>query len=244
MAHTDITRETRSRIRCCREVGSGPGRVAASRGTSTGPHAEASATSSRRPTASAKRPNSPCNSSKRCRRTSWCGFGSRPSWHWPEIRRSTPNSAIAWRGNLRRRNDPVVAERVVKAALLRPGSIDLGKLHGEILAKSLDDGTAPDWLVPWGFCSRALLAYRSGDAESAVKYMKRSEEHKPEGSAHALNLVVRAMAQHQLRHPEEARRALDAASQVINRLHGRRQEPRQPGRLWTSRSCTARPKPS
>ena len=76
--------------------------------------------------------------------------------------------------------DPVVAERVVKAALLRPNSIDLGKLPGEILAKSLDDGTAPDWLVPWGFCSRALLAYRSGDAESAVKYMKRSEEHKPE----------------------------------------------------------------
>ncbi len=115
-------------------------------------------------------------------------------------------------------NDPVVAERVVKAALLRPGSIDLGKLHGEILAKSLDDGTAPEWFVPWGFCSRALLAYRSGDAESALKYVKRSEEQKPEDAPHALNLVVRAMAEHQLRHPEEARRALEAASKLINRL--------------------------
>jgi tetratricopeptide (TPR) repeat protein len=114
--------------------------------------------------------------------------------------------------------DPVVAERVVKAALLRPNSIDLGKLHGEILAKSLDDGTAPDWFPPWGFGSRALLAYRSGDAESAVKYMKRSEELKPDEIPHAMNLAVRAMAEHQLRHPEEARRALEAASQLINRL--------------------------
>ena len=113
---------------------------------------------------------------------------------------------------------PVVAERVVKAALLRPNSIELGKLPGEILAKSLDDGTAPDWLAPWGFGSRALLAYRSGDAESAVKYVKRSEELKPEELPHAMNLAVRAMAEHQLRHPEEARRALEAASQLINRL--------------------------
>ena len=115
-------------------------------------------------------------------------------------------------------NQPVVAERVVKATLLRPNSIDLRKLPGEFLAKSLDDGTAPDWFAPWGFGFPPLLAYRSGDAESAVKYVKRSEELKPHEFAHAFNLAVRAMAEHRLRHPEEARRALEAASQLINRF--------------------------
>ncbi len=40
VADTALLAKLRSRIRCCREVGSGPGRVAATRGTSTGPHAE------------------------------------------------------------------------------------------------------------------------------------------------------------------------------------------------------------
>ena len=69
-----------------------------------------------------------------------------------------------------------------------------------------------------GFWLPRLLAYRSGDAESAVKYVKRSEELKPHEFAHAFNLAVRAMAEHRLRHPEEARRALEAASQLINRF--------------------------
>ncbi len=40
VADTALLAKRRSHIRCCREVGSGPGRVAASRGTSTGPIAE------------------------------------------------------------------------------------------------------------------------------------------------------------------------------------------------------------
>ena len=113
---------------------------------------------------------------------------------------------------------PEEAERVIKASLLRANSVDLAKLPADMFAKSLDDGTVPDWLPPWGWGTRALLAYRSGDAESAVKYVAKSEEYKPIDVAHALNLAVRAMAQHQLQHPDEARTALDEASQLITRL--------------------------
>jgi WD40 repeat protein len=113
---------------------------------------------------------------------------------------------------------PEVAERVVKACLLRPKSIDLVKLPGDTLARSLDEATAPEWLLPWGWASRALSACRSGDAESASKYVTKSEEHQPAEFAHALNLAVRAMVLHQLQHSAESRRVLDEAAQLIDRL--------------------------
>jgi tetratricopeptide (TPR) repeat protein len=115
---------------------------------------------------------------------------------------------------------PEVHDRVIKAALLRPNSIDLAKLPGDQLAKSLDDGTAPEWLSPWAWASRALLAYRRGDAELAVKYMAKSEEYKPIDVAHAMNLALLAMAQHQLGKAGEAKTALEEASQLITRLKG------------------------
>jgi tetratricopeptide (TPR) repeat protein len=116
--------------------------------------------------------------------------------------------------------NPETAERVVKACLLRADAIDLAKLPGDLLEKSLDDGTVPEWLPPWGWGSRALLAYRRGDAESAVKYVAKSEENKPIDLTHALNLAVLAMAQHQLGKAGEAKTALEEASQLITRLKG------------------------
>jgi tetratricopeptide (TPR) repeat protein len=113
---------------------------------------------------------------------------------------------------------PEVHDRVIKAALLRPNSINLAKLPGDQLAKSLDDGTAPEWLSPWAWASRALLAYRRGDAESAVQYLAKSEEYKPIDLTHAMNLAVLTMAQHQLGKPDEAKTALEEASKLITRL--------------------------
>ncbi len=121
---------------------------------------------------------------------------------------------------------PETAERVVKASLLRADSIDLAKLPGDLLAKSLNDGTVPEWLPPWAWGSRALLACRSGDAESAVQYVAKSEECKPIDVAHALNLAVQAMAQHQLGKAGEAKTSLEEASQLIARL---REEPGRKG---------------
>ncbi len=114
--------------------------------------------------------------------------------------------------------DPDVAERVVKVSLLRANSIDLAKVPGDRLARSLEEGTGPDWFPPWGWATRALLAYRKGDAEAALEYVRKSEELKPAEFAHAMNLAVLAMAQHRLKHPEESRRALLEVSQVIKRL--------------------------
>ncbi len=113
----------------------------------------------------------------------------------------------------------VAAERAIKGCLLRPGAIDLGELPGDLLAQSLNDGTFPEESRSWGWSSRALLAYRSGDAESAVKHITQSEQLNPaDHNNHAINLAVLALAQHQLQHPDEARQALDEAAEVIQRL--------------------------
>jgi WD40 repeat protein/tetratricopeptide (TPR) repeat protein len=110
-----------------------------------------------------------------------------------------------------------VPDKVVKACLLRPDAIELAKLPVDKFAASLDEGTAPDWYPVWAWGTHALLAYRSGDAESAVKYVTRSEELKPDDMPHALNLAVLAMAQHQLQHPDEARLALAEAVELTDR---------------------------
>ena len=47
-----------------------------------------------------------------------------------------------------------------------------------------------------------------------MTYVTRSQELRPDDLAQAVNLTVRAMAQHQLQHLDEARRALDEASQL------------------------------
>lgn len=110
------------------------------------------------------------------------------------------------------------AERAIKGCLLRPGAIDLGELPGDLLAQSLNDGTLPEGIRPWGWLSLALLEYCSGDAESAVKHVAQSEQLTSLDNNRALNLAVLAMAQHQLKHPDEARQTLNEAAEVIQRL--------------------------
>jgi WD40 repeat protein/Flp pilus assembly protein TadD len=108
-------------------------------------------------------------------------------------------------------------DRAVKACLLRRGAIDVSELPLDTLPTSLDS-TAPDWLPGWFWGTRAMLAYRSGDADLAVQYVNQSEQHKPTDYAHALNLAILAMAQHELQHPNEAHDAVEEAAQVIERL--------------------------
>ncbi len=110
------------------------------------------------------------------------------------------------------------SERVTKAALLRAGAFDSEKLPVALFAQSLDDGTAPEGILTWFWGTRALVAYRSGNAEGAVKYVARSEEFKPLDAAKAFNLAVLAMAQHQLGHRDEAKAVLEELSQLVARL--------------------------
>lgn len=72
--------------------------------------------------------------------------------------------------------------------------------------------------TPWGWGARALLARRSGDADSVLRYAAKSEEFKPAEVTHAFNLALVAAARHQLQHPDEARKALEEALLVITRL--------------------------
>lgn len=122
--------------------------------------------------------------------------------------------------------DALQSSQAIKACLLRANSIDLSELPRDALARSLDDGTTPAGYAPWHWGTRALLAYRSGDAESAVKYVTQSEELKPTDIAHAINLAVLALAQHHLGQLAEARRTLKGASEHIDRLH---QDPQNQG---------------
>jgi ribosomal 50S subunit-associated protein YjgA (DUF615 family) len=63
-----------------------------------------------------------------------------------------------------------------------------------------------------------LWANRSGDAESAVKFVAKSEAHKPAEVAHALNLNILALAQIRLERLDAARQTLKAAQEAIERL--------------------------
>ncbi len=110
------------------------------------------------------------------------------------------------------------AERAIKVCLLQPNGVDLAELPGVTLAKELDEGTALVENSPWFWATRALLAFRSGDAVAAVSYVAKSVECKPTDLCQPMNLAVLALAEHQLHHPDEARTALKEASQLITRL--------------------------
>ncbi|TVS12992.1 MAG: hypothetical protein EA424_21970 [Planctomycetaceae bacterium] len=113
---------------------------------------------------------------------------------------------------------PQAAERAIKACLLRAGAIDLAALPGDRLARSLDEETPEKRLLPWFWGARALLALRSGDAESAKNFLTQPEAYHGNHLGRAMNLAILALAQHERKHSGEERKTLDEASQLITRL--------------------------
>ena len=111
------------------------------------------------------------------------------------------------------------AERTVKAYAFRPVTIDPRQLPAERFTNALDRRTAPAWFLPWGWSTRALLAWRTNDPDLAIEYVAESEGSNPGDFAHAMNLVVHAMAEHQLQHQDEAQKVFDEASQLMTRLN-------------------------
>jgi tetratricopeptide (TPR) repeat protein len=105
-----------------------------------------------------------------------------------------------------------------KACCLLPAAIDLEQLPLEPLAQSLDQETFEAWIWPWGWQARALVAYRKGDAEGALKYIQQSENSGPDERAHAFNLAVRALTQLKLANVDEARLDMERASKAIDAL--------------------------
>ena len=112
--------------------------------------------------------------------------------------------------------DPLVADRFIKACLLRPGCVDTKSLPIGTLARSLDENTLADWAKPWLWTTRALFAYRSGDPQSTLAYAVQSESMNPAPSIHGLNLALQALAEHELRNTEKSERLLGELSQMIS----------------------------
>ena len=121
---------------------------------------------------------------------------------------------------------PAEAEHLIKSCLLQASGIDLAKLGGHTLAQYLDKGAEPAYLRPNAGAALALLAYRGGDAQSAVKYATESQKVNSRDFLRAMNLAVLAMAQHQLQHTDLARNALNEATQVMSRLSTNASRPR------------------
>ena len=115
---------------------------------------------------------------------------------------------------------PEDSERAVKIALLRPGVADLAKLPVGFV-QALDDGAVPDWFPSWAWGTRALLAFRSGDAKAAVSCAEKSQLLTTDERQNAFSLTILAMAQHQLREPEKSREAFEKAGQLVRDLQAR-----------------------
>jgi WD40 repeat protein/tetratricopeptide (TPR) repeat protein len=112
-------------------------------------------------------------------------------------------------------------ERAFKACFLKRRAIDMSELPLNLIPTTLDEGKVPDHVRPWIWSTSALLAYRQGDAELAVKSVNQSEQHTSNllfDYFHAINLAVLAMAQHDLKQPEKARTALNEGQQLLTRL--------------------------
>ena len=63
-----------------------------------------------------------------------------------------------------------------------------------------------------------MIQIQRGDAKAALTYVAKSEEYQPGETAHAINLAVLALAQHQLQPLDESRIAFAGATQFIDGL--------------------------
>jgi tetratricopeptide (TPR) repeat protein len=116
------------------------------------------------------------------------------------------------------------AEMTSKICLLLPGNREMTQSQVGIVEKVLDQGGgAPGW-APWGAATRALAAYRAGDHREAVRWSNKSLEIGPKAkpgstdyshACAAMALVVRAMAEHQLRREAEAHRSFAEAVALL-----------------------------
>lgn len=110
------------------------------------------------------------------------------------------------------------AERTCKVCLLTPDAFPLEELPRAPLVATLDDGTAPDWFLPWGWTTRALLALRSGDPEKAIEFARRAETTRPSELVQATYHSLLAMSLQKLGKKTDASQALQSARDLIDQL--------------------------
>jgi tetratricopeptide (TPR) repeat protein len=111
------------------------------------------------------------------------------------------------------------AEKTCKVCCLIPGAVDLSRLPLEPLAEPLDQGTAQARVRPWAWAVRALVAFRKGDADSAIRYMEQSQQQnaREDERVRALIAAIRALVQAKQGQTDEARDNLATVSEISDR---------------------------
>ncbi len=102
-----------------------------------------------------------------------------------------------------------------KVCLIRPGAFDVSQLPPRALEPLTGSAAVDEWLWEWLWGTRALVAYRAGDAQLAVDNAQRSIDISETTAATALSRVVQAMALHQLGRTEQARDSLQKAQAMF-----------------------------
>ena len=115
-----------------------------------------------------------------------------------------------------RTDDYQIAEHVCKECLLLPNAVDMEKIPHDVFATALDEGTAHPGLLPWLWTSRSLVAFRLGDAESAIAYAEKSEQFDPHPRMKMFNASILALAHHRLGQLEKSYTSLYRG----RRIHG------------------------
>jgi thiol-disulfide isomerase/thioredoxin len=106
--------------------------------------------------------------------------------------------------------------RIYKACLLVGDAIPMEQVPVEKLDAGLESANDA-YAVAWGWGTRALVAYRNGDAKLALECLEKSTKHRPVPYAKALNDSLSALAHHQLGNKVKAEQSLESASRYVNR---------------------------
>ncbi|MFO1043477.1 MAG: protein kinase [Planctomycetaceae bacterium] len=105
-----------------------------------------------------------------------------------------------------------VADAICKTSLLFPDTVPLSELPIRALRDGIKD---PNWqqFRSWFLACSALVAYREGQPQEAVRWTSQMPDFRSQPGA--LALVVRAMSEHKLDQPTAARESLKAAELQI-----------------------------
>jgi len=113
--------------------------------------------------------------------------------------------------------DPMVAERMVKACLILPANGPALETLGKMADTSVTLGKDHMYFLYFEF-AKALAEYRSGHFENAIQWGQKVMDAKQEGPREAQTWSVMAMAQQRLDHGQEARAALAKGRDEIAKL--------------------------
>ncbi len=116
--------------------------------------------------------------------------------------------------------------RISKTCLLLPqkqSGVDIDELQTKELEMALDEGGTHPSFPRYGWCTRALIAYRAGEWKSCQDYLEKSHASNPNLYCRALSAVIGAMADEQLGDHDAAEQKLNQLDELLNELRTTRQ---------------------